>query len=129
MGASLSELARALDHDPFVLIVTEQRCFSASASLNNTSISSNGSSSPVPQPKRIFSCMSSVDDTKNYVDSKAQGDASPIQGGMASVTRENGTSRSPPVKARLVTRSVVSGIVSRIDLLDYISSGQQQDEE
>jgi hypothetical protein len=28
MNSTLQEITRALDHDPFVLIVTEQRCFS-----------------------------------------------------------------------------------------------------
>lgn len=58
MNDTLAEIAQALDHDPFVLIVTEQRCF---------------------------------------------------KGGETS---------------RVETRSVVSGIVSRIDLIDYISSGR-----
>lgn len=59
---SLSDLAQALDHDPFALIVTEQRCFSK----------------------------------------KRTADEEP---------------------AKLVTRAVVSGIVSRIDLLDFVSAG------
>jgi hypothetical protein len=91
MSASLADLARALDHDPFVLIVTEQRCFSANHSP--TPGSENGSTVG-HQP----------------------GSRSP-----------NGSSRSSAVTARLVTRSVVSGIVSRIDLLDYISSGEDPD--
>ena len=65
MNSTLQALARALDHDPFVLIVTEQRCYSGQ---------------------------------KHTVDGKA----------------------------RMQTRSVVSGIVSRIDLLDYISSGGEE---
>jgi len=63
MNSTLQSLAQALDHDPFVLIVTEQRCFSGH---------------------------------KHGADGKTQ---------------------------KMQTRSVVSGIVSRIDLLDYISSG------
>ena len=66
MNSTLQSLARALDHDPFVLIVTEQRCYTGQ---------------------------------KHKVDGKAE----------------------------MQTRSVVSGIVSRIDLLDFISSGGGED--
>jgi cystathionine beta-synthase len=66
MGSTLQEIARALDHDPFVLIVTEQRCFSRKKNQEE------------PQ---------------------------------------------------VINRCVVSGIVSRIDLLDFISSeGTEHDE-
>ena len=69
MNSTLQELAQALDHDPFVLIVTEQRCFSG---------------------------------------------------------RKDGADDG---NVKLQTRSVVSGIVSRIDLLDYISSGGEGSKE
>jgi cystathionine beta-synthase len=68
MHDTLSDIAQALDHDPFVLIVTEQRCFSKKKRTN-------------------------------------EGDT----------------------VAQVETRSVVSGIVSRIDLLDYISSGTNKE--
>jgi cystathionine beta-synthase len=68
MNSTLESVAHALDHDPFVLIVTEQRCFAG---------------------------------TKR----KADGDE--------------------PNNPQVMTRSVVSGIVSRIDLLDFISSGSK----
>lgn len=67
INSELQSLARALDHDPFVLIVTEQRCYS----------------------------------------------------GLKRASDDNDKSTG----AKMHTRSVVSGIVSRIDLLDYISSG------
>uniref|UniRef100_A0A7S1ZAK1 Cystathionine beta-synthase n=1 Tax=Ditylum brightwellii TaxID=49249 RepID=A0A7S1ZAK1_9STRA len=60
MDSTLSEVAQALDHDPYALVITTQRCFT------------NGSNTKKPS---------------------------------------------------VVTRSVVSGIVTRIDLLDYVSSG------
>lgn len=66
MNDTLADLAQALDHDPFALIVTEQRCFSSK---------------------------------KRKTD--------PLDAAVA---------------PRLINRSVISGIVSRIDLLDFISS-------
>lgn len=80
MNTTLAEVASALDHDPFVLIVTEQRCYSgqnkkrkpvANASSPNSDVSTN-------------------------------------------------------CKAEVV--HLVSGIVSRIDLLDFISSLSEKDE-
>jgi cystathionine beta-synthase len=83
MNTTLAELARALDHESYALIVTEQRCFTAKRKISD------------------------VDD----------GD---------SVT----TSSTPPTgTSRVVTRSVVSGIVTRIDLLDYVSSGAKDKHE
>jgi hypothetical protein len=77
MNTSLADLARALDHESYALIVTEQRCFTTK------------------RKKSDF------------------GDGN-------SVT----TSGTPPTEtSRVRTRSVVSGIVTRIDLLDYVSSG------
>lgn len=73
MKDTLTTLANALDHDPFVLVVTEQRCFS----MGQNKKRKNG---------------------------------------------EDGT-------AQVLTRSVVSGIISRIDLLDYISSGDEEPHE
>lgn len=82
MNDTLEKLAHALDHDPFALIVTEQRCFSAGK-------------------KRKMSD-----------DADARSMESESVTGCAGDSKEG---------ARLVTRSVVSGIVSRIDLLDFIS--------
>ena len=72
MNDSLADLAHALDHEPYALIVTEQRCFSG---------------------KRR-----AAGDRK---DSDASAD-------------------------HVVTRFVVSGIVTRIDLLEYISEGESK---
>jgi cystathionine beta-synthase len=72
MNDTLASLAKALDHDPFVLIVSEQRCFSAG---NKKRKAGNGSS-------------------------------------------ENGQDK---MESQVETRSLVSGIVSRIDLIDFIS--------
>jgi len=77
MNDTLAVLAQALDHDPFVLIVTEQRCYS-------------------------------VGNKKRKADAE-------------SATQED----TKQAESEVVTRSVVSGIVSRIDLLDYISSGEE----
>jgi cystathionine beta-synthase len=74
MHSTLHELAQALDHDPFVLIVTEQRCFSTPATGNGKK-------------------------------------------------RKNSDAEQQQPPAAVTTRSVVSGIVSRIDLLDFISHG------
>ena len=71
LNDSLADLARALDHDPYALVITEQRCFTGSNFANGT-------------------------------------------------TDDKGT----PV---VVTKTVVSGIVTRIDLLDYVSTGENQE--
>ena len=72
MNDSLADLAHALDHEPYALIVTEQRCFS-------------GKRRGAGERK----------------DSDASAD-------------------------HVVTRCVVSGIVTRIDLLEYISDGESK---
>lgn len=87
MHSTLHELAQALDHDPFVLIVTEQRCFTG-------------------QKKRRRKLSSATDDS------------------MADDDEAGADEVGEP--ASLKTRSVVSGIVSRIDLLDFISSGSSK---
>lgn len=69
MNDKLTDLAQALDHQPFVLVVTEQRCFTRSNA-------SGVSGSAVPSPK-------------------------------------------------VETKSVVSGIITRIDLLDYLSKEEE----
>ena len=75
MNDKLSDLALALDHEPFVLVVTEQRCFNGKTSLTQSS------------PK------------KGYNES---------------------------IVARVETKTVVSGIVTRIDLLDYVSKHEER---
>jgi cystathionine beta-synthase len=79
MNDSLGKLAQALDHDPFALVVTEQRCFSVGKKRKTGGTSEDGNTDP---------------------------------------------SSDNSAKAKLMTRIVVSGIVSRIDLLDFISHGK-----
>jgi len=64
MNDTLADLAQALDHQPFVLVVTEQRCFT-------------------------------------------------------------GSNASSASGAKVETKTVVSGIITRIDLLDYLSKGEE----
>ena len=71
MNDSLAELACALDHEPFALVVTEQRCFSG---------------------------------------------------------KVNGTEQNGSKSSSITSKIVVSGIVTRIDLLDYISVGEHHNE-
>ena len=75
LGDRLGELARALDHDPFALIVTEQRCF-----VRSDEIIENG--------------------------------------------YQNDVSVDLSLGGSIETKIVVSGIVTRIDLLDYITKGE-----
>lgn len=84
---TLADLAHALDIEPYVLIVTEQRCFSGSMKKRKTSTGSE---------KETSDENDSITTT---------------------------TSSAPPKLSQVRTRSVVSGIVTRIDLLDYVSSG------
>jgi len=88
MSDTLCELARALDHEPYALIVTSQRCFSGAANK-----------------KRKGSIGSEGDDYDSLT------------------TAASGSTTAK--KANVLTRSVVSGIVTRIDLLDFVSSGDQ----
>lgn len=81
MSDKLSDLAQALDIEPFVLIITEQRCYSGTGRKRKDSDSSTVST--------------------------------------ASSSTPASTHNSPP---HVTTRSVVSGIITRIDLLDYIST-------
>lgn len=99
MNSPLDSIAQALDHDPFVIIVTEQRCFSgrnddakkkrkmSDESLGQALESESASLSVEPSPKAI----------------------------------NNNTSSPEHNKAKVV--NLVSGIVSRIDLIDFISKG------
>jgi cystathionine beta-synthase len=87
LSDTLGTIAQALDHDPFVLIVTEQRCFSST-----------------PGDRKRSRSASVSDGTLE------EGDGGTLPPGGDAIA-----------SAKLVTRSVVSGIVSRIDLLDFIS--------
>jgi len=77
MNDKLSDLASALDLEPFALVVTEQRCFNGKKKTSN----GNGSTSS----------------SSTHIDS---------------------------IASRVETKTVVSGIVTRIDLLDYISKNE-----
>jgi len=82
MMDTLATIAQALDHDPFVLIVTEQRCFTTKKKSKKAKHDSGGS------------------------------------------TDEEEVSEV--AESQVETRSVVSGIVSRIDLIDFISSDARE---
>jgi len=82
MNQSLSDLAQALDYEPYVLITTEQRCYNGKTKTKRRgSDASQDSLSPQKDIKKV------------------------------------------------TTRSVVSGIVTRIDLLHYISTNAATMEE
>jgi hypothetical protein len=74
MNDTLADVASALDHDPYVLIVSEQRCFSS-------------------------------------VDKKRK----------VTATESEGAATEAPKKYKAKVVHLVSGIVSRIDLLDFIA--------
>ena len=95
MSTTLAEVASALDHDPFVLIVTEQRCYSGQNKKRKPDVASNGSSSN--------------------------------DGGTGDVNNPDVVVVPDNCKADVV--HLVSGIVSRIDLLDFISSSPDEKEE
>lgn len=90
MNDTLERLATALDHDPYALIVTEQRCFSG------------------PTKRRKLS--------NDLATCGAEEDDSTITAASSNTVT---TSRS-----LVATRCVVSGIVTRIDLLDFVSKGE-----
>lgn len=93
MNDTLERLAHALDHDPYALIVTEQRCFSG------------------PKKKQ-----------------KLSHDLAPTTGGGeddSATTASSATDTAVSTSRRVATRCVVSGIVTRIDLLDFVSKGEQ----
>jgi cystathionine beta-synthase len=100
MNDTLATIARALDHDPFVLIVTEQRCFSSVSPPASSTMTVSTSQQPPASP----------------------GDDQANKRPRLSSSADDGATAS----SRLVTRSVVSGIVSRIDLLDFISRHDEQ---
>lgn len=100
MSDTLSTIANALDHDPYVLIVTEQRCYSGPASRNR---------------KRKYS----EDDIGSIPRTVGGGDC------HDSETTAPSTATLPPKDQQVETRCVVSGIVTRIDLLDFVSTGKR----
>jgi len=90
MNDSLADLAQALDHEPYALIVTEQRCFSGGVAKRKI--------------EQLSKAQTDADDANTTI---SAGSVTIGGGGPTGV----------------VTRSVVSGIVTRIDLLDFVSSG------
>jgi hypothetical protein len=99
MNDPLDLLAQALDHDPFAIIVTEQRCFS-------------GRNEETKKRRKMSD------------DSLGLASASASAASLVS-TAEPSPKNTSPVhhenKAKVV--NLVSGIVSRIDLIDFISKG------
>lgn len=115
MNSTLGALANALDHDPFVLIVTEQRCFSFEK----------------PNKKRRVSNNNNYTATKSSTDSIASLETlgTPLEeeeDDQVTINNDNVNNLSKG-EAKMMTRSVVSGIVSRIDLLDFIASSSHRD--
>lgn len=90
MQDTLANVASALDHDPYVLIVTEQRCFS-------------GPGAGVKRQK---------------IESLSLGDEN--DSGNTSIDTTS-AEKYPSHKRQVESRCVVSGIVTRIDLLDFVS--------
>jgi len=85
MSATLTDLASALDFEPYALVITEQRC---------------------------------------YAGRKKKRSATPDQDGDLAGAR-SAESKNEPMT--VIKKSVVSGIVTRIDLLEYISNIQDED--
>lgn len=97
MNDTLSTVASALDHDPYVLIVTEQRCFSGPAAGNKRRKLAGGDTG---------------------LDEKSKGAVGENDSAATSVDTSG-----PSTKGQLASRCVISGIVTRIDLLDFVSKG------
>lgn len=108
----LGDVAQALDHDPFVLITQVQRCYSGMAR-----------DSSLPQHPPSLEGQSS----KRRKVEKPGDSCESIEGSTVTTTE---TSSPIPAKTRsseVTKRVVVSGIVTRIDLLEYIAAGENQD--
>jgi cystathionine beta-synthase len=94
MNDTLANVASALDHDPYVLIVAEQRCFSGLSAGNK---------------------RRKVDMTP---DGKVMARSGEEDSGVTSVDTTGSNTKN---RGRVASRCVVSGIVTRIDLLDFVS--------
>lgn len=105
----LSSVAQALDHDPFVLIIQTQRCFSGAAAERLAG----------GKRKRAYS----GDDTGA---GGASVDESTV-GSSGSPGAGEAKTEVPRRSHHVAKRRVVSGIVTRIDLLEYIAAGEDQD--
>ena len=95
MNDTLADLAQALDHEPYCLIVTEQRCFSPGLIMDDTNTK-----------KRKYS------DAGDSV-------GSTMSAGEKDLSKSTLMGRSKVV-------NLVSGIVTRIDLLDFISHHHEE---
>lgn len=116
MNDTLASLAQALDHDPFVLIVTEQRCFSGPSHRHHHATKRPRLSSDAGDPTASVTESGAGDDDDEGASTTSK---SPSPAPTAPSAAGTGS--------KLVTRTVVSGIVSRIDLLDFISHHDETD--
>ena len=134
MRDTLSAVANALDHDPFVLIVTEQRCFSGVSSVQPTVATTTSPTSTKVEPdndqqtqkkQKMIADDGVVTDTniKEADASTVTTMESTITGGLVAAGSK-AVSRTFRRSHEVVKRSVVSGIVTRIDLLEYITAGE-----
>ena len=119
----LSKVAHALDHDPYALIVTEQRCYSQKSGSGSGSAGGGpGSPTEVPEAhnKRRKLSTDLTDDNTSVATDESTTKNSLVTANSSSNNKKTGGSSS----SRVATRSVVSGIVTRIDLLDFVSKGE-----
>lgn len=107
----LSDVAQALDHDPFVLITQVQRCYSGAARDSN-----------VPQ----HPSPGGQSQKRRKVDKTGDGGES-VEGSTVTTTESSAAIPSKARSSEVTKRAVVSGIVTRIDLLEYIAAGENQD--
>jgi cystathionine beta-synthase len=121
---TLATLAHALDHDPYALIVTEQRCFSSkrrkivsSSSLKNTADFGGSSNTAIMMTNTGGSINAMIGGSDDNT-SVATVDTDTVMMVGSSSSRKSTTARN------VATRCVVSGIVTRIDLLDFVSRGE-----
>ena len=110
----LSKVAHALDHDPYALIVTEQRCYSQKSG------GGTGGAEVPPEAKRRKLSTDLTDDNTSVATDESTTKNSLVTANSSSNNKKTGGSSS----SRVATRSVVSGIVTRIDLLDFVSKGE-----
>ena len=104
----LSKVAHALDHDPYALIVTEQRCYSHKG---------NSSSNETPLAKRRKLSTDLTDDSTSVATDGSKNS-------LVTATTTNNNNNNKRTSSNVGTRCVVSGIVTRIDLLDFVSKGE-----
>ena len=107
------------------LIVTEQRCFSGAGSQAATSPSEKDGHQ---QAQKRFKRVDSVEDVGHFAKEGESVGASTVTTTESTVTGLVGSKAKPFRRSHeVVKRSVVSGIVTRIDLLEYITAGEHQE--